>query len=154
MRSSQALLALSALGALVCAPAHAQQPNATPAAPTAVVSAASPSGTADPQQTLGRMRAGLRSLVVAQERYYSQHGTYTTDARELGVLSTSTTDSMRVQVIFAGGRGWTGVATHRALRGRSCVIYVGLPEELPRLPATMGSHLTAAEEGTPTCDAP
>lgn len=106
-----------------------------------------------------QIRARLRMLVAAQERYWSTHGTYTTDLAALGLYSApaaqaaGASDSVSVQVIFAGGAGWTASGAHRAEPGRSCVMYVGVPENLPRLPVTRAAKQAAAEEAVPTCDA-
>ena len=107
-------------------------------------------------QRTERVRSRLRDLVVAQERHWSAHGTYTTDVSALGFFPTpnvaGVADSVVVEVIFAGGRGWTAVGTHRSAPAGSCVMYVGRREELPALPATSGAHLKPAQEGVPTCD--
>jgi hypothetical protein len=108
-------------------------------------------------------------VLIAQEGHYSDHGTYTTSMTALGRYESSLAmpkptkpgapalpvrrDSVSVQIIFAGGRGWTGIASHWGLRGRSCVVYVGMPEELPKVPITRADRRTPAEEGVPACDA-
>jgi hypothetical protein len=155
-----ALMALAA-SALTPALVYAQQQqgaqttgaagSATPATP---VNAAA-------EEALKQMRDRLRALLVAQEAYYSDNGTYTTNMMVLGrhdpalapANAIKRRDSVSVQVIFAGGRGWTGVASHWGLRGKSCVVYVGYPEELPKLPITRADRRTPTEEGVPTCDA-
>jgi hypothetical protein len=123
------------------------------ARPTALASAVPNPRAAAP---LAAMRARLRDLVTAQEGYWMGHGTYTTDLVALGVFERgrARADSTFVQVIFAGGRGWTGVATHRALQGKSCVVYIGLPDELPKLPTTMADRAAPGSEGEVVCDAP
>ena len=104
-----------------------------------------------------QVRAQLRSLVTAQEGWWSQHGTYTTDAAALGFFPRrapqAQADSVSVQVVFAGGRGWSAIGTHRGYPGRSCVMYVGVADELPKVPATRAEKLVATAEGAPTCDA-
>jgi hypothetical protein len=59
-----------------------------------------------------------------------------------------------VAVIFAGGRGWTAVATDRSLPGRSCVLFVGDEDDLPRIPRTTADGFIPLEQGTPRCDDP
>lgn len=97
--------------------------------------------------------ARLRQLVVAEEQYWGEHGTYTTDAAALGVFQprVQPADSIWVQVAFAGGRGWNGVARHRGHPGKTCVIFVGSLAELPLHPTTAGG-VHATDEGVPTCD--
>lgn len=104
--------------------------------------------------TIADMKAGLRDLVAAEEKYFSDHGTYTTDGSALGIYPAKP-DHATVQVIFAGSRGWTGMATDHAVKGKSCVVYVGIEKELPGgVPKTMEAGLAAQAEAIPLCDAP
>ena len=48
---------------------------------------------ADPR--LSAVKVVLRDLVVTQEKYYSAHGTYTTDAAALGLIGPSKPDSIK-----------------------------------------------------------
>jgi hypothetical protein len=159
------LTTLAALAAAALAPTltHAQQPQGSPqpSAPAATTTAVAPvNGAAE--QAIKQMTNKLRNVLAAQEGYYSENGTYTTNMTVLGrfdsglapaKMNTTRRDSVSVQVIFAGGRGWTGIASHWGLRGRSCVVYVGLAEELPKLPITRADRRTPTEEGVPICDA-
>ena len=104
---------------------------------------------------VAQMRSKLQLLVAAQEDYWRRHGTYTTDVGALGLLDhggPTPQDSTTVRVFSAGGRGWSGMSTHRALAGRSCVIYVGRAEELPKVPATLAERREAAHEALTACD--
>jgi hypothetical protein len=147
--------------------AYAQQPQGTPTAAPAAT--ATPAASANPaaDAAIKQMTAKLRTVLIAQEGHYTDHGTYTTSMTALGRYESSLSipktraaapatpvrrDSVSVQVIFAGGRGWTGIASHWGLRGRSCVVYVGMAEELPKLPITRTDRRTPTEEGVPTCD--
>ena len=162
MRSPHRFHVLLAL-AIVVGPlaVRAQTAIATPVVPRAA-SAPAKAGTAADSATTRRIvlvKSTLRNLVVAQERYYSEHGTYTTDAAALGFFvkrgrGQRRTDSVAVQVAFAGGRGWTGIGHHIAMRGKSCVVYVGIESEIPLLPKTANDTLAPEEEGMPTCDQP
>ena len=99
------------------------------------------------------LKRALRNLVVAQENYFSAHGTYTTDVAALGLFhGGKPTDSIWVQVVNAGGRSWNGRAMHMAANGKSCVIYVGFKTDLPSVPVTDADSLQAKNEGEPTCD--
>ena len=108
-------------------------------------------GTVDHSPSL---KSQLRKLVTAQENYWSQHGTYTTDVAALGMYSPATarTDSILVQVVQAGGRSWWGRALHRGHRDLSCVIYVGHTEDFTAPPATDAGAVKAQNEGRPVCD--
>lgn len=107
----------------------------------------------DPTPELKRQ---LRALVVAQEKYWADHGTYTTDAAALGVFKphrtlTTAADSVWVQVIQAGGRSWWGRAVPRG-QIKSCIIYIGIFADFTAPPTTDAAHVTAHEEGDPVCD--
>jgi Tfp pilus assembly protein PilE len=106
-------------------------------------------------QQIAEMSSALRNLVVAEEKYWADHGTYTTDASALGFYPApkGTRPPFLPQVIFAGSRGWSGIVVHRALR-KSCVIYAGSPDELPFIPRTERDRLPASGEGVPTCERP
>jgi hypothetical protein len=158
------LAMLAALTAAVHAPTpvHAQQPQGAPqsTAPAASPAAATPVNPAE--RAIKQMIAKLRDVQAAQDLHLSDHGTYTTSMTSLGRYDTrfapsrangQRRDSVSVQIIFAGGRGWTGIASHWGLRGRSCVVYVGMAEELPKLPITRADRRTPTEEGVPMCDA-
>ena len=104
--------------------------------------------------TIADMKAGLRDLIAAEEKYFSDHGTYTTDGSALGIYPAKP-DHATVQVIFAGSRGWTGMATDHAVKGKSCVVFIGFANELPGgVPKTMEAGLAAQTEAMPVCDAP
>jgi hypothetical protein len=153
------LVALLEVAAPASASAQATaptEPSATPVLAGRAVSASASSPTDSVERVLGEMRAQLRRLVVAQESHYVTHGTYTTDLAALSMLPTS---EMRrsgavVTVVFAGGRGWTALATHRALPGKSCVMFVGEETDVPRIPRTAAHGFIPIEEGTPRCDDP
>jgi hypothetical protein len=168
IRPTLGTLAAIAAVAFVPATTSAQQQQGTPAAaaPAAAATAAAPANPAA-EQAIKQMTAKLRTVLIAQEGHYTDHGTYTTSMTALGRYESSLSipktraaapatpvrrDSVSVQVIFAGGRGWTGIASHWGLRGRSCVVYVGMAEELPKLPITRADRRTPAEEGVPMCD--
>jgi hypothetical protein len=124
----------------------------------AAVAGTAPALTAQSQPSAA-LKSQLRNLVVAQESYYADHGTYTTDVSALGLYQRrspgapmTAADSIWVQVVQAGGRSWWGRASHRAFQGKSCVIYVGVMEDFPAPPATDGSKVKAQNEGEPVCD--
>ncbi len=100
------------------------------------------------------LKQQLRNLVTAQEKYWADHGTYTTDVSALGFYRphAAATDSIWVQVVQAGGRSWWGRAAHHAQRGRSCVVYIGLMEDFTAPPTTDTAKVRAQNEGDPICD--
>jgi hypothetical protein len=163
LRPTFTTVALLAVAAFAPARVLAQQPQGAPhtgtPAPTTLVAAAPINVAAE--LAIKQMTAKLRDVLAAQESHYSDHGTYTTSLTALGRYdsrlappraNSTRRDSVSVQIIFAGGRGWTGIASHWGLRGKSCVVYVGMPEELPKLPITRADRRTPTEEGVPVCD--
>lgn len=106
-------------------------------------------------QQIAEMKSALRNLVVAEEKYWADHGTYTTDASALGLYPApkGTRPAFSPQVIFAGSRGWSGIVVHRRM-SKSCVIYVGSPDELPFIPRTERDRLVASNQGEPVCERP
>lgn len=102
------------------------------------------------------MQKWLRNLTTAQEAYYADHWTYTTDVAALGILKDLTgrfaADSVHVRIFSANGAGWTGEATHRGARGKSCVIYIGDVPMLPKVPVTRADRTAPADEGEVACD--
>ena len=168
LRSTITTLALTV--AILPAAARAQQQQGNPQAPPPAGSTATAvPANAAAETAIKQMTAKLRTVLIAQEGHYSDHGTYTTSMTSLGRYESSLAmpkppkpgaaptvpvrrDSVSVQIIFAGGRGWTGIASHWGLRGRSCVVYVGMPEELPKVPITRADRRAPTEEGVPACD--
>lgn len=106
-------------------------------------------------QQIAEMKSALRNLVVAEEKHWAEHGTYTTDLSALGLYPApaGTRPAFLAQVIFAGGRGWSGIVVHRRVN-KSCVIYVGSPDELPFIPRTERDRLVASNQGEPMCERP
>lgn len=143
---SKHIFAAALAAALLATPLAAQQPAA--GAPAAAASDSA-------LQAIAEMKSALRNMVVAQEKYWSEHGTYTTDLSALGLFPSTAgaRPGALPQVIFAGGRGWSGIADHRRLN-RSCVIFVGSPDELPFVPRTTRSRVLAANQGEPACERP
>lgn len=125
----------------VAAPRRASGPEVVAASPGAAA--------------VAQMRGKLRLLTAAQEEYWHRHGTYTTDVAALGLLDrggATPQDSTTVRVFSAGGTGWSAMSTHRALAGKSCVIYVGRVEDLTKPPTTLAERRTATREALTACD--
>jgi hypothetical protein len=112
-----------------------------------------------PQKTLSAIdaitsaRTLLTNLVTAQEKYWYDHGRYSADLKALGV-SSGKEGQPRAQLLAAGGSGWTALAEHPSLKGKTCVVFVGNGPELAPISRTSDPKLKAASEGTPACDQP
>ena len=98
------------------------------------------------------VRARLVQVMEAEEAYYAKHGTYTTEVGALNLPKQGAGAPVTVAIIFAGGHGWTGSAQSSANLGKTCVIYVGDPKNLPKLPLTKAQSLSPTVEGEPVCD--
>jgi hypothetical protein len=145
-------LAVVVLAALVCTSVQAQTVN--PHIGTAEIPPWFFATLRSPRLTIADMKDQLRNLITAQEKYFNDHGTYTTDGSALGIYPVKSLQPT-VQVIFAGSRGWTGMATDRSLKGKSCVVYIGVEKELPGgVPKTMATGNPAQSEAVPMCDEP
>jgi type IV pilus assembly protein PilA len=87
------------------------------------------------------MRSDLRNMMTAQESYFSDYGTYTSNTSNLKGFSQTT--GVHVAVGEATGGGWWASSTHNALKtSQTCEIAVGTS-------ATSGGR--SLNEGEPTC---
>lgn len=84
------------------------------------------------------MKSDLRNLVTAEEGYFADNVTYTTSTTAM-----SFTPSAGVTVVIGAvtGTGWSATATHTALPGKPCTIFLGTAPALA--PAT--------NDGEPKC---
>lgn len=106
----------------------------------------------DPMQVTARR---LESMVREQEAWYAGHSTYTTNAGALVSTAKPATagfEKVQVQVLYAGKKGWTAMASHPDAPGKSCVIYVGYRSALPMIPRTRTDAVDAAQEAKAACD--
>ena len=94
------------------------------------------------------LKNALRSVSIAQVRYFQGQRTYSASAEALGLAPDH---NVQVQIIAAGPKGWQARAVHRQQPGLSCVIFVGSVEGFES-PTTDGDHEMAGEEGVPLCD--
>jgi hypothetical protein len=154
-RSLRLLLSLAVVAVVAVVPSLARAQQALPESGPAPIA---PTTRADSSVAAMRsMTIVLRQLAGAEERYYGEHGTYTTDVAALGLLDMAGLRSGRapwVAVAFAGGRSWSAESRHAMLKGKSCVMYVGPAALIPGgAPTTLGARLPAEPSGAPTCDA-
>jgi len=106
--------------------------------PAALRAAAAPAGSAvDEAAAFTDIRGWLRRLVVAEETYFAENGTYT-----------ATPDTARF--LWATRDGWAARARHPRIPGKDCVVYVGASRPAP----ATAKLRRQAREGVPVCDAP
>jgi hypothetical protein len=96
----------------------------------------------------------MRELMMAEEQYYSDHGTYTTDVSALGLMSKLDRKEPQVwlRIYHAGGAGWIADAQGSNGLAGSCVAFVGDLSNFASVPTTQAKHLKPTEEGVITCD--
>ncbi len=69
---------------------------------------------------------GVLAFVGAQERFFSDHGTYTADTTLLRTLTPEPLPpGVQIQVLDAQPAGYALEGTHPAFTGRSCVLLAG-----------------------------
>jgi general secretion pathway protein G len=89
------------------------------------------------------MKSDLRSLATAEETYFVDNLTYSTDTGELG-FQTSPGVSMTIE---ATPDGWSARTTHESAGGHRCALAFGdIP---PMAPATRAGVLECDEGGAP-----
>jgi hypothetical protein len=109
-------------------------------------------GSGDP---LAQTSRRLTALVGDQEKWYSDHAAYSTNASKLSsnrLRADTALDKVQVQVLYASTKGWTAMASHPDAPGKSCVIYVGYRNALPIVPRTRADAADAVQEAKPICD--
>ncbi len=91
------------------------------------------------------IRTGLRRLVVAEETFFAENGTYTND---LDRLQYKAGPGNSVRFLWMSGTGWAASGTHDGVTGKDCVIYVGRDRGAP----TTLKYVRKGKEGVPVCD--
>ena len=114
-------------------------PRAAPARATNAASAAEESAAFD------GISAGLRRLVVAEETFFAENGTYTNDLER---LQYKPGPGNSVRFLWMSGTGWAASGTHEGITGKDCVIYVGRDHGAP----TTLKYVRKGKEGVPVCD--
>lgn len=94
------------------------------------------------------LKAALRNVVAAQDRYLESHATFATSVE---VLRLNPGSEVKVRILAVTASGWRAKATHRARPGRSCVVFVGRLAGV-EAPRTDGDGEMAGEERVPLCD--
>ena len=124
-----------------------------------LIAAGSLAGQSAPEKDgYGDLRTALRNLVTAEERFYADHGTYTSDVSALGMpMPRSHAEAMSrtyyVAIVQAGGRGWWAQGDQRGEARGGCVVYVGEMKYFGVAPATSkGTAAKADDEGRAVCD--
>ena len=116
-------------------------------------------GTPPVAESYHELRVSLRNVMIAEEKFYSDHGTYTSDLAALGVPMPHTraeAQSMQVGLVIvqAAGRGWWGQVWSRTDRQHGCVVSVGDTKYFTTVPATVGGTAIKPDDddGRIVCD--
>lgn len=97
------------------------------------------------------LRRQLRNLLAAQEEFRFSHGRYAQGFGDHGeAVAVALPAGVTITLGFADSGGWSAVATHAALPGKSCTLWAGAVSP-PRRPAT-GHDGNRGGEGEVVCD--
>ncbi len=91
------------------------------------------------------IRRNLRRLVVAEETFFAENGTYSEDLSHIGFKPDTNT---AIRFLWLSREGWAASGAHAELPGRTCVVFVG---QRRRRPTTL-KYGRAGRVGTPVCD--
>lgn len=123
-------------------------PPAAPVADSAIIPTSSvTTAPVDRRDDWAAIRGSLRRLVLAEEMYFAENGTYTGNLQTLKFRPPS---RAAVTLLWANRDGWAARGSYPSIQGKDCVVYVG---RMHPAPATKRNRRQAAE-GVPVCDEP
>jgi hypothetical protein len=99
------------------------------------------------EKSFSDIRRSLRRLVLAEETFFAENGTYT---EELSLIGLTPDKDVTVRFLWLSRDGWAASGTHSALPGRDCVVFVGKAQAAP----TTLKYLRRGREGVTVCDQP
>ena len=117
----------------------------SPARRTAPKSSANPA--VSEGASFAEIRRSLRRLVVAEETFFAENGTYSDDLALIGFRPDENTS---IRFFWVSREGWAASATHTELDGKDCVVFVGQASA----PPTTLKYVRSGSEGVPVCDDP
>jgi len=108
-----------------------------------------------PLTPIEAIRTSLHAVASAQERYYADHGTYSTDLDALQQYpGCNIRPSVTITIHTASAQGWAASGTHPGFPDRSCVQMYSEKGTIP-VPLTHRDARRADEHpGGVVCDAP
>lgn len=77
------------------------------------------------------LKSDLRNFATAQEAYFYEHSTYSSDT---AAMNYSTTPGVVIDIISATAGGWSARVTHPQSFPLTCAVFIGMASPLP--PAT------------------
>jgi hypothetical protein len=128
------------------AEAETARDSASSARPTRRTATRNDSGTVETQaRNFAEIRRTLRGLVVAEETFFAENGTY---SKEVPLMRAAREQDIAVRFLWVSREGWAASATHIGLPDKDCVIFVG-PAQAP--PTTL-KYGRRGRLGVPVCD--
>lgn len=97
------------------------------------------------EESFASMRSSLRRLLQAEVTFFAENGAYSED---LPLIGFTPDRSVTTRFLWISPEGWAASATHPALEGKDCVIFVGQAQT----PPTTLKYVRHAPEGVPVCD--
>ena len=91
------------------------------------------------------IRRVLRRLVVAEETFFAENGTYTD---ELSVIRVTPGPDITIRFLWLSREGWAASGAHTAVPDKDCVIFVGQAQS----PPTTLKYVRSGRVGVPVCD--
>jgi type IV pilus assembly protein PilA len=85
------------------------------------------------------MKSDLRNLMTAEEAFFSDSSSYTTNLVSLNNFKTST--GVNAPTITVGSGYWSGTVSHTQITGKTCAIAVN----------TANPNSATAQDGEPVC---
>jgi hypothetical protein len=110
-------------------------------------------------EPIALVRTSLRAVARAQETYWVEHQTYTTDLSVLrqvmeGIESCEIKEGVTVRVAQASEDGWAMEATHPDYPGRSCVQWYAKPGAVEPIATAREGKRGDESPGRVVCDTP
>jgi len=101
------------------------------------------------------VRGSLRGVATAQERYWGEHQTYTTDLEVLKETpGFKIEDQVTVRIVEVSETGWAMEATHPEFVDRSFVQWYGKPGAVRSIATALEGKRGDESPGRVVCDTP
>ena len=123
----------------------APDPETSSKLPKRTKGARSSTTPATEQASFSEIRRSLRRLVVAEETFFAENGTYSDD---LSVIGFRPDNNTTIRFLWLSREGWAASGTHTGLGGKDCVVFVGQASA----PPTTLKYVRSGGEGVPVCD--
>jgi hypothetical protein len=158
MRSSCALPLMVVVAAAVACGTGRDEAAGSAASSEAAAGAAATAAEAQ-AEPIALARSSLRAAATAQEAYWEDHGTYTTDLAVLRAVmerleGCQIQEGVTVRIAEASEDGWAMEATHPDYPGRSCVQWYGRPGAVGPIATAREGKRGDESPGRVVCDTP